>query len=99
MTTCVRERLLEDPVRGELRRGWQLTLLAHNLELDLKAGRPHLPEQRLQPAEGWLRRQSRLLPARTQNVTELVERSPGTAADGAHRALRVGWVGGEDLVR
>src|SRR5262249_8513765 len=99
MTTCVRERLLDDPVRGELKRRWQLTLLAHNLELDLEAGRPHLLEQRLQPAEGWLRHECRLLAARTQDVTELRERSPGSAADAAHRALRVGWVGGEDLVR
>src|SRR5262249_50909461 len=99
VTQGVRERLLDDPVRGELKRRWQLTLLAHNLELDVEAARPHLPEQRLQPADGRLRRECRLLAARTQDVTEVVARSPGSAADGAHRAPRVGWVGGEDLVR
>src|SRR5262249_56820137 len=68
VTQGVRERLLDDPVRGELKRRWQLSLLAHNLQFDLEAGRPHLPEQRLQPAESRLRRQSRLLAARTQDV-------------------------------
>jgi hypothetical protein len=64
VTQCVRERLLDDPVRGRLQRRWQLSLLAHNLELDLEAGRPHLLEQRLHPPEGRLGRQRRGLAAR-----------------------------------
>ena len=50
----VGERLLHDPVGGELERRRQLPLVADELELDLEAGGPHLVEQRVEPVEAGL---------------------------------------------
>ena len=55
VTERVRERLLHDPVDGELQGRCELARLAARLEIDVKPGGAHLLEQFVQPRERRLR--------------------------------------------